>query len=163
MDTKIPPATPRVGRPGAVAVESAPRPTPTPVRVRFADVLAAGAGGLVRGAEVAMRSLPGPPLMAVSVRGPAGAAAAGVRAPKGPGAVGVGVGVGVGGVGVNAGTAGTPGDGGIESALQQSAEMNLYYLQIQEEVNAQNRTYTALSNVLKTEHDTVKTAIGNIR
>jgi hypothetical protein len=41
--------------------------------------------------------------------------------------------------------------------------MNLYYLQIQEAVNSQNRSFTALSNVLKAEHDTVKTAIGNIR
>ena len=37
------------------------------------------------------------------------------------------------------------------------------YLQIQEQVNAQNRTFSTLSNVLKAEHDTVKTAIGNIR
>jgi hypothetical protein len=41
--------------------------------------------------------------------------------------------------------------------------MNHYSLQIQEAVNAQNRSFTALSNVLKAEHDTVKTAIGNIR
>ena len=60
------------------------------------------------------------------------------------------------------GAAGAEG-GGLESSLQQSQEMNLYYLQIQEAVNAQNRSFTALSNVLKAEHDTVKTAIGNIR
>jgi hypothetical protein len=41
--------------------------------------------------------------------------------------------------------------------------MNLYFLQIQEAVNQENRTYSALSNVLKAEHDTVKNAIGNIR
>jgi hypothetical protein len=41
--------------------------------------------------------------------------------------------------------------------------MNLYYLQIQEEVDAQNRQFSTYSNVLKAEHDTVKTAIGNIR
>ena len=41
--------------------------------------------------------------------------------------------------------------------------MNLYYLQVQEAVNAQNRSFTTLSNVLKAQHDTVKTAIGNIR
>jgi hypothetical protein len=66
--------------------------------------------------------------------------------------------------GAAAGT-GAPGaeGGGLESSLQQSQEMNLYYLQIQEAVNAQNRSFTALSNVLKAEHDTVKTAIGNIR
>jgi len=40
--------------------------------------------------------------------------------------------------------------------------MNLYYLQIQEQVNAQNRTYSALSNVIEVEHNTAKTAIGNI-
>jgi hypothetical protein len=63
------------------------------------------------------------------------------------------------------GGAGAPGaeNGGLESSLQQSQEMNLYYLQIQEAVNSQNRSFTALSNVLKAEHDTVKTAIGNIR
>jgi hypothetical protein len=59
------------------------------------------------------------------------------------------------------GTAGA--DGSIQSTLQQSQDMNLYFLQIQEEVNAQNRAFSALSNVLKAEHDTVKTAIGNIR
>jgi hypothetical protein len=61
------------------------------------------------------------------------------------------------------GTQGGAEGGGLESSLQQSQEMNLYYLQIQEAVNAQNRSFTALSNVLKAEHDTVKTAIGNIR
>ena len=38
--------------------------------------------------------------------------------------------------------------------MAQSEQMNLYYLQVQEEVNAQNRTYTALSNVLEVEHST---------
>lgn len=51
----------------------------------------------------------------------------------------------------------------LEASLAQSQEMNLYYLQVQEMANAQNRSFTALSNVLKTEHETVKTAIGNIR
>jgi hypothetical protein len=61
--------------------------------------------------------------------------------------------------------AGVPpqGQSSVESSLQQSQEMNLYYLQIQEAVNAQNRSFTTLSNVLKAEHETVKTAIGNIR
>jgi hypothetical protein len=85
-----------------------------------------------------------------------GGASGGVlsASPEGPGgssATGVGLG------------APTAGDGGIEGSLAQAQEMNLYYLQIQEEVNAQNRTFSALSNVLKAEHDTVKTAIGNIR
>jgi len=72
-------------------------------------------------------------------------------------------------VGAPAGT-GVPGTGGVgmegaglEASLAQSQEMNLYYLQVQESVNAQNRSFTTLSNVLKAQHDTVKTAIGNIR
>lgn len=51
---------------------------------------------------------------------------------------------------------------GIDSSLAQSQQQNLYYLQIQEQVNQENRSFSTLSNVLKAEHDTMKTAIGNI-
>jgi hypothetical protein len=54
------------------------------------------------------------------------------------------------------------GDGGLQASLMQSQQMNLYYLQVQQEVDAENRTFTTLSNVLKAENDTVKNAIGNI-
>ncbi len=177
MSFQVPPAAP--ARTDTVMVESTARPTPRPARVSFRDVVAAGANGLVRGAEIAMHALPGSPMTAAAVRGGGGngsgatpmVSVGGARvtaAAEGPGATGVGgVGVGgvgtggAGGVGVGGGTAG--GTGGIEGSLAQAQEMNLYYLQIQEQVNAQNRTFTTLSNVLKAEHDTVKTAIGNIR
>jgi len=51
----------------------------------------------------------------------------------------------------------------VEGALAQSQEFNLYYLQLQEQLSAENRAFSAMSNVLKTRHDTVKNAIGNIR
>jgi hypothetical protein len=60
------------------------------------------------------------------------------------------------------GSAAGTNDPSISSALAQDQEMNLYYLQVQEQVNAQNRTYSALSNVIEVEHNTAKTAIGNI-
>ncbi len=60
------------------------------------------------------------------------------------------------------GSAAGTNDPSISSTLAQDQEMNLYYLQIQEQVNAQNRTYSALSNVIEVEHNTAKTAIGNI-
>jgi hypothetical protein len=171
MDSTIPPI-----RPGVVSVPTTPRPTPTPVRVQFSEVLGGGARALVRGAQAALQALPGSPLMAVAVRGggsgvPTTSAmdttvpfsmhpgSAGVTvAPEGPG------GTGVGGVGVGGGGAGTTGgqDGSLEGTIAQQQEMSLYYLQIQEEVNAQNRTFSALSNVLEVEHNTAKTAIGNI-
>lgn len=160
MEAKVSPF-----RPDVVAVTSAPRPTPTPVRVNFADVLARGAKGLVAGAEAALNVLPGGPLVAVALRNATGSTTStrtlsaggglGMARPEGPGPTSGGAG----------GTGGAPGagEGGVESSLQQAQEMNMYYLQIQEQVNAQNRTFSTLSNVLKAEHDTVKTAIGNIR
>jgi hypothetical protein len=51
----------------------------------------------------------------------------------------------------------------MESALAHAAEQNIQYLQLQEAVNAQNRHFSVLSNVMKSEHDTVKNAIGNLR
>jgi hypothetical protein len=148
-------------RPGVTTVTTAPRPTPTPVRVHFSQVLA--------GAESVVRSLPGGPTMAIALRGGSASVPMSMSRPMGAGSVGTPEGPGgnpAGVPGVTPGAAGTGAagaDGGVEQSLAQSQEMNLYYLQIQEAVNAQNRSFTALSNVLKAEHDTVKTAIGNIR
>ena len=174
-------------RTDVVAVQTQPRPTATPVRVQFADVLSGGAQALVRGAQAAVSVLPGAPLAAVAVRGGslgfptsatsglAGVAGLGgvrsvasavtVGAPEGPGgATGAASLANVAGMstGVGGATSGGTADGGLESTMAQSEQMNLYYLQVQEEVNAQNRTYTALSNVLEVEHSTAKSAIGNI-
>ncbi|MBX3186421.1 MAG: hypothetical protein KF819_05365 [Labilithrix sp.] len=160
-------------RPDIAVAETAPRVTPAPPRGVFKKVLASS---LVRTAETAMRVLPGSPLMAVAIRGGAGPGpalgvplggpnvAGGGRLPEGPGALANAPGAGPLGAGLSPTGAATGSEApAIESSLQQSQEMNLYYLQIQEAVNAQNRSFTALSNVLKAEHDTVKTAIGNIR
>jgi hypothetical protein len=40
---------------------------------------------------------------------------------------------------------------------------NLQYLQLQSQMQSENRSYTAVSNIMKTKHDTVKNSIGNIR
>ena len=40
---------------------------------------------------------------------------------------------------------------------------NLQYLQLQSQMQHENRSYTAISNIMKTKHDTVKNSIGNIR
>lgn len=53
------------------------------------------------------------------------------------------------------------------NATKQMQEMqmsfNLQYLQLQEQMQNENREYTAVSNILKTRHDTVKNSIANIR
>jgi hypothetical protein len=151
-------------RPDVHVATTAPRVTPTPPRAgKFAEVLGRS---VVRSAETAMRSLPGAPLMAVAVRGgsaPMPVMRNGMAGPEGP-VAGAPTSLSPTGVPGAVGGGGVPSEGAsIESSLQQSQDMNLYFLQIQEAVNAQNRSFTALSNVLKAQHDTVKTAIGNIR
>jgi hypothetical protein len=166
MDTRIPNAS----RSDVVITESTSRPTPTPARVSFSQVLAQGVSDIVQGAELAASKLPGSPITAAAIRGGMTTTAAPVTAaggvlvnatPEGPTGVG-GAGVGMGTTGSGLASIGADAGGSIDATLQQSAQMNLYYLQIQQQVDAQNRTFTALSNVLKTEHDSAKSAIGNI-
>jgi hypothetical protein len=40
---------------------------------------------------------------------------------------------------------------------------NLQYLQLQSQMQHENRSYTAVSNIMKTKHDTVKNSISNVR
>ena len=47
--------------------------------------------------------------------------------------------------------------------MRQSVDQNLMYLQLQEQMSAENRRYTALSNVMKARHETAKASINNIR
>ena len=40
---------------------------------------------------------------------------------------------------------------------------NLQYLGLQEDMQAENRKYSALSNIMKTKHDTAKNALNNLK
>jgi hypothetical protein len=170
MDNSISP-----NRPDVVSVETTARPTATPVRVNFSEVLAGGARALVQGAQAAATVLPGAPLMAVALRGVGsggssstamslstaqapGMSLPGSTTPEGPGGTSL-MSTAL-GTGTDASAAG--GSDGIASSLAQSQQMNLYYLQVQQEVNDQNRTFTALSNCLEVENNTAKSAISNI-
>jgi hypothetical protein len=149
---------------GIATLPSATRVTAPPARP-FSAVMSAGAGAILSSAEQAVTRLPGGPILAAALRTPpaavgvssAGVTAAGSLAPEG--AAGT---AGTAPLGV-AGSAGGGGEGGIEAALNQSANQNLYFIEIQERISAENRNYSTISNVLKARHDTVKNAIGNIR
>lgn len=135
-----------------VTTDTAPRVTPPPARP-FRQVMQAGARAMLEGADAAVRKLPGGPILAAAVR-PGGSSALGagysgtLQRAEGP-----------------AGTAAEAPAGapGIEGTLSQNADMNLYYLELQERISAESRAYSAVSNVLKARHDTVKNAIGNLR
>jgi hypothetical protein len=58
---------------------------------------------------------------------------------------------------------GVGGAPGIEGVVSQGVDQNMYFLELQERISQESRTYSALSNVLKARHETVKNAIGNIR
>ena len=159
-------------RPDVVTVQTTPRPTAPPPHVPFAEVLSSSAIALVQGAQAAVHALPGAPVLAAAVRGGGlgvATAQSSVTSPEGPTTTSLGTamapltgGVGTPGAFASVGGAGAGGDGGVESSLAQSQQLNLYYLQIQEQVNDQNRTFTLLSNVIEVEHSTAKSAIGNI-
>lgn len=58
-------------------------------------------------------------------------------------------------------------DSSLLNATRQMQEkqmsFNLQYLQLQSQMQNDNRQYTAVSNIMKTKHDTVKNSISNIR
>jgi len=67
-------------------------------------------------------------------------------------------------------TARTANPGGQDQLLNATKQMqetqmsfNLQYLQLQSQMQHENRSYTAVSNIMKTKHDTVKNSISNVR
>lgn len=56
-------------------------------------------------------------------------------------------------------------DGGAATAQKAAMQTSTstQYLQLQSQMQNENRAYTALSNILKTKSDTTKNAISNVR
>ncbi|HEV8548707.1 MAG TPA: hypothetical protein VGQ57_06765 [Polyangiaceae bacterium] len=155
MTTRIDPTGPS---PVLSAGPTAARSTAQPTRP-FQSVLSAGAGAVMGGAEAAVRRLPGGPLLAAAFRPmsagvtavPATGTPTPAQTPEGyPAATGTPSGQ-------------NSSDPSLEGMLDQNADKNLYYIALQEKISAENRLYTAYSNVLRVRHDTMKNAIGNFR
>jgi hypothetical protein len=146
---------------GVSASPSAARVTAAPGQP-FKAVMSAGAAAILSGAEQAVTRLPGGPILAAALRPTAAADVSPAQTTAAtPASLGAGTPEGAAGT---AGVAGAGGEnGGVEAALNQSANQNLYFIEIQERISAESRSYSAISNVLKARHDTVKNAIGNIR
>ena len=159
MTTRIGTGSPSTG---VMAANSAARVTAPPAQP-FKAMMGAGANAILSGAEAAVTRLPGGPILAAALRpgpGDVGGAQTGVGATA---ALGSSTPEGTAGTaGLGSGPA-SAGNGGVEAALNQSANQNLYFIEIQERISAESRSYSAISNVLKARHDTVKNAIGNIR
>lgn len=50
-----------------------------------------------------------------------------------------------------------------EQTQETELSFNLQYLQLQSQMQNENRSYTAISNILKSKHESVKNSIANIR
>ena len=144
-----------------VATPTASRVTPSDGPT-FGEVMRGSAASILRGATAAVRVLPTGPVVAASVRPGAPIVTVGGLGPSaGPDMRGPGAAEGAMGTGsVGSASGGEP---GVEDALTRSQDMNMYLIELQERVAAQNRAFTTYSNVLKAQHDTVKNAINNIR
>jgi hypothetical protein len=149
---------------GVSATPSAARVTAPPGQP-FKAVMSAGANAILSGAEQAVTRLPGGPILAAALRPTAADVGAPQTGAGTAGSLGSTLPEGTAGTAGSAGGGGAAGaeNGGVEAALNQSANQNLYFIEIQERISAESRSYSAISNVLKARHDTVKNAIGNIR
>jgi hypothetical protein len=156
---------------GVYETATAPRVTPAPAHP-FQQVMYAGSAAIVNGAEAAVTHLPGGGILAAAMRPGASNAAFSLSSPvsasannRPEGPTGT-AGAGTAGLATSTGgNSGAPGsaDPSIEQVMSQDADQNMYYLKLQEQMSAESRTYSAISNVLKARHDTMKNAIGNIR
>ena len=116
------------------------RVTPQPAASRFRDVVGGGADALLSGVESASAMVPGGAVVSAAVRGartsPAGQAA------EGPG-------------GSHA--------AGFDDMPRSMMDDNMELLRLQEQIQAENRRFSTLSNVMKARHETAKNSINNIR
>jgi hypothetical protein len=122
--------------------ESLGRATPEPAERAFREALRGGAGVLLEGVERAAGALPGGAVLSAATSALTGAGGAGGSA---------------------GGTLGGASGGTMDDALTRSANQQMELLELQQRMQDENQRFTTLSNVLKAEHETAKTAIGNIR
>lgn len=134
------------------SLPTAHRTTAVPTRP-FQAVMNAGAGAVIAGAEGAVRRLPGGPILAAAFRPVASNPPAAPARLDAPSLTPEGL--------PASGDAAT--DPGLEGALASHADQNLYFIALQERISAENRTYSAYSNILRVRHETMKNAIGNFR
>jgi hypothetical protein len=144
--------------------------------------IAAGGGAASQAIGVAAPFVPGAAVVSAAVSGAAGSVGGGGSGGFASGGSGglagaqsVGAdGIPIGGSALNSsgGATGSAASGGSSQqdllnqtkGMQEMAQsFNLQYLQLQEKMQAENRSFSTVSNVMKTKHDTAKSSISNVR
>jgi hypothetical protein len=133
--------------------------------------VAGGAGAAGAAIGVAAPFVPGAAVVSAAVTGAAGSVQGGGGFAGSSGQVAAGgEQIPFGGPGLNTPTnaqsTGNPQQDMInqtKNMQEMMASFNLQYLQLQERMQAENRSFTTVSNVMKTKHDTAKSSISNVR
>lgn len=130
------------------------RVTPPAAAGRFKQVMGESASALMGGVEAASGFIPGGQVVSAAVRSARGGAAGG-------GVAGMVTSTGAASAESPAGTAG--GGGSYETMASGFADDSMRLIMLQQQIQSENQQYSAISNVLKTRHETAKNAIGNLR
>ncbi len=139
--------------PSIQLTETAPRATDASAAQRFREGLANSAHIVLGGVEAAASVVPGASVVSAAVRDALGSNATSVGSstaaltattgsPESP-------------------TAST--DAAVSSLGLSGADQNMQFLRMQEQLQSENRRYSALSNAMKARHETAKNSINNIR
>jgi len=176
-------------RSGSVQLNSSSTTPRTSARTDFGTQVRNGvaAGGGVAGAAIGVAApfVPGAAVVSAAVSGAAGnvsggggfggagGGGAGIAGSTNIGADGIPVGgsflgaqQGAGGQAAGGGSTGNSGMDMLNATknMQEMAQsFNLQYLQLQEKMQSENRSFSTVSNVMKTKHDTAKSSISNVR
>lgn len=154
----------------STTVRQSPR---TDFGTQMRNGIAAGAGAVGNAVGVAAPFVPGAAVVSAAVTGTgqmiAGGGTVGAQGAGGGGFVTAGD-IPGNGPGLNTNT-GTPSTGNAQQDLmnqtkqmqEMMASFNLQYLQLQEKMQQENRSFSTISNVMKTKHDTAKASINNVR
>lgn len=132
-----------------------PRSTAATSATTFRATLQDAAAAVLGGVESASSLLPGGAALTAALRGGAASASASAALSGTTPPVGGGV--------EAPSSQGGEASGSVPSMLQQTADQNMHFLQLQQQMQAENTRYTALSNALKARHETAKNSINNIR
>ncbi len=171
-------------RSGSVQLNSGSTTPRTSARTDFGTQVRNGvaAGGGAAGAAIGVAApfVPGAAVVSAAVSGAAGSVGGG-QGGAGVGGQGFagagGATIGADGIPVNgsafSGANGAGGQGQGNSGMdllnatknmqEMAQSFNLQYLQLQEKMQSENRSFSTVSNVMKTKHDTAKSSISNVR
>lgn len=156
---------------GTTTVRQAPR---NDFGTHMRTGIAVGANQAGQAIGVAAPFVPGAAVVSAAVSGAGnavgGAGGGGQYAAANGGFAGVGD-IPMGGPGLGSNTGGAPKGGSNQQQLldqtkgmqEMMASFNLQYLQLQEKMQMENRSFSTISNVMKTKHDTAKASINNVR